>query len=291
MDENKDYDVVIGKVPKKDKKGNDITSDKLGAGGYRRSDGTYSGVAYDLEIIDDKTQLTRTNDRGGDPKRYKDISPVGQFIIDVSETLAIKTAEYLTEYLTDKAITSFDQWLQNRKKKNKNKNKKTVSINTRKTKAQQILDEQSKTRSSENATSSKTMSASATVEFDNAYEQYTINMTSEEAQKELLDIFMLSVIRARKVWKILHANIVDTANPSGQFIEGKAMVERLSDPNVIGNINMILEKNPALLEEWESIALSEILGSELIINEQYMPIDDKRFRESLTDIPTNNKKR
>lgn len=134
------------------------------------------------------------------------------------------------------------------------------------------------------------MSASATLEFDNAYKQYTINMTRVEAQKELLDIFMLSVIRARKIWKISHANIVDNANSLGQFIEGKAMVERLSDPNVIRNINMILEKNPALLEEWESIALSEILGSELIINEQYMPIDDKRFRESLTDIPTNNKK-
>ncbi|WP_157842726.1 hypothetical protein [Bacillus alkalisoli] len=45
MDENRDYDVVIGKIPKKDKKGNDITGDKLGAGGYRRSDGTFSGVA------------------------------------------------------------------------------------------------------------------------------------------------------------------------------------------------------------------------------------------------------
>lgn len=283
MDKNRDYHVVIGKVPKKDKKGNNITGDKLGAGGYHRSDGTYSGVVYDLEIIDDKTQFTRTNDRGGALKRYEDFSPVGQLIIDVSEILVAKTADYLT----NKAFSSFEQWLQNRKKKNKNKI--TSISNTRKTKSQQILVEQSKTRSSEIATSSK-MSASATVEFDNAYEQYTINMTSEEAQKELLDIFMLSVIRARKVWKISHANIVDAANPSGQFIEGKAVIERLSDPNVIGNINRILEKNPALLEEWESVALSEILGSELIINEQYMAIDDKRFREALTDIRTNNKK-
>lgn len=284
---NKDYYVVIGKVPKKDKKGNDITGDKLGAGGYRRSNGTYSGVAYDLEIIDDKTQLTRTNDSGGPPKRYGENSLVVQFIIDVSETLVIKAAEYMTDYLTDKAFSSFEQWLQNRMKKNKNK--KTACFNTRKTKAQQILDEQSNTRSSEIVISSKTIPASATVEFDNAYELYTINMTSVEAQKELLDIFMLSVIRARKVWKISHANIVDTVNPSGQYIEGRAMVEKLSDPNVIENINMILEKNPALLEEWESIALSEILGSELIIYEQYIPIDDKRFRASWTDIPTNIK--
>ncbi|WP_100333709.1 hypothetical protein [Bacillus alkalisoli] len=149
--------------------------------------------------------------------------------------------------------------MQNRKIKNKNK--KTASTNTRKTKAQQILDEQRKTRSTEIATSSKAMSDSATVEFDNAYEQYTINMTSVEAQKELLDIFVLSVIQARKVLKISQTNIVDAANPSGQFIEGKAVIKRLSDPNVIGNINRILKKNSALLEEWESVALSGILGS------------------------------
>ena len=34
-------------------------------------------------------------------------------------------------------------------------------------------------------------------EFDAAYEQYTVNMTSEEAQKELLDAFILYVLPQR----------------------------------------------------------------------------------------------
>lgn len=48
-----DYDVVKAKVPKRDKAGNDITADKLGAGGRRREDGTLSALAYDFELIED----------------------------------------------------------------------------------------------------------------------------------------------------------------------------------------------------------------------------------------------
>ena len=46
-------------------------------------------------------------------------------------------------------------------------------------------------------------------DVDTAYEQFTFNMTSEEAQKELLDAFVLYLISAKKLWKLSHANIVD----------------------------------------------------------------------------------
>ena len=32
MNKNGEYDIVIAKIPKRDKKGNDITGDKLGGG-------------------------------------------------------------------------------------------------------------------------------------------------------------------------------------------------------------------------------------------------------------------
>lgn len=282
MDKNKDYDVIVGKVPRKDKQGNDITGDKLGAGGRRRNDNTYSGVAYDLEIVGEDTRLVRNNDRGSTTKRYEDFSPGGQLLIDVADIIITKTVDCLT----DKVISSFEQWLLDRKIKNNNKNKKVVSSTVKKTKAQQILEEQNKKRSSEIEVSNKSKSPSATIDFDKAYEQFTINMTSEEAQKELLDIFMLSVIRAKKVWKLSHANIIDADNLSGQFVEGKEMVARLSDPDVISNINMMIEMKPDLLEEWESIALSDILGRDLIVDEQYVPIDNNKFKEALAYIPS-----
>lgn len=51
--DERDYDVVKAKVPKRDKDGHDITADKLGTGGRRREDGTLSALAYDFELIED----------------------------------------------------------------------------------------------------------------------------------------------------------------------------------------------------------------------------------------------
>lgn len=48
-----DFDYYKVKVPRKDKNGNDITSDKVSKGGRRRGDGTFSGLAYDFEKFED----------------------------------------------------------------------------------------------------------------------------------------------------------------------------------------------------------------------------------------------
>lgn len=53
MPEEKDFDYVVGKLPRRDKDGNDTTGDRIGKGGRHRDDGTYSAVAYDLEVVDE----------------------------------------------------------------------------------------------------------------------------------------------------------------------------------------------------------------------------------------------
>ena len=50
MSEERDFDYVVGKLPRKDKDGNDTTGDRIGKGGRHRGDGTYSAVAYDLTL-------------------------------------------------------------------------------------------------------------------------------------------------------------------------------------------------------------------------------------------------
>lgn len=52
-DDNRNYDVVKAKIPKRDKAGNDISSDKMGPGGRRKEDGTLSALAYDFELVED----------------------------------------------------------------------------------------------------------------------------------------------------------------------------------------------------------------------------------------------
>lgn len=140
----------------------------------------------------------------------------------------------------------------------------------------------SQVREKKTATSEISVSGmSAVPGIDTAYEQYTIHMTSEEAQKELLDAFVLYVLSARKVWRVSHAEITDAA---GNIADGKAMIEKLSNPALLENINHILDHNPALLEEWQSIALSSILGHNVVEEGRFVPIEINNLRNSLVAI-------
>lgn len=114
--------------------------------------------------------------------------------------------------------------------------------------------------------------------IDAAYENYSINMTSEEAQKEFVDAFILRVFSEKKLWKIAHANIVDSA---GNITNGRIMIDKLSSPLMLENINTILNNTPALLEIWQTIALEDILGRELIEDSCYVPIDAQALRKNI----------
>lgn len=115
-------------------------------------------------------------------------------------------------------------------------------------------------------------------EFDAAYEQYTVNMTSEEAQKELLDAFILYVFAAKKLSHVAHANVVDSA---GKIVDSRTMIEKICTTQVIGRINNILVQNPELIEEWQSIALAGIIDGKVIEAKEFVPIDNNEFKERL----------
>jgi len=208
------------------------------------------------------------------PKRYEDFSTGGQLVVDMAE----KIVPIIADCLTEKVISSFDSWLQNRRKQNKKKQSvKIETILKLKTKAEQILDCQ-KAKTIEMA---RRESHIPCAELDSVYEKYRINMTSKEVQKELIDIFMLEVIRAKKIWKVTHANIVDTQDSNGVYLEGKVLIERLSNPEVLSSINALLKSKPELLEEWETIMLSDILGRSLVKDGQFIPIESDSFKDAL----------
>lgn len=106
-------------------------------------------------------------------------------------------------------------------------------------------------------------------------------MTSEEAQKELLDAFIWYVLAAKKLNRVAHAKVIDS---SGKITEGRTMIEKVSAPEVIGKINGILEQNPRLLEEWQSAALTGIIGRDILAKKEYVPIEAASFRHQLMGI-------
>lgn len=233
--------------------------------GLEFEDGTNKLVGP-VELIEVETRYS---------KRYEDFSPGAQLIIDVAQMIGHKIADYLTE----KAISSFDKWLKNLRKQNRKKRSvKRETITTRKTKAEKILQNQK----SKTTGIVRGKSLIPSTEFDFVYEEYRINMTSEEVQKELIDIFMLEVIRAKKIWRISHANIVDVQDTNDAYFEGKVLIERLSSPQVLSSINAVLGSKPELLEEWETIALSDILGRSLVKEGHFIPIESASLKNALT---------
>lgn len=195
------------------------------------------------------------------PKRYEDFSPGAQLVINMAEIIVPK----ITDYLTDKAISYFDKWLQDLRNKHEKKQPvKRGPIFTQKTTAERTLESQK----------------AKTTGFDSVYEEYRIDMTCEEVQKELIDIFMLEVIRTKKIWKISHANIVDMQDSNGEYLDAKLFVEKLNNPEVLGSINALMENKPELLDEWEVMALFDILGRKLVIDGRFIPIECIRLKES-----------
>lgn len=60
-----------------------------------------------------------------------------------------------------------------------------------------------------------------------------------------------------------------------------SMIDKISAPVVIEKINNILEHNPGLLEEWQTIALSDILGGALTKEDKHIPINGEKLLQGL----------
>lgn len=278
MLEEKDFDYVVGKLPRRDKDGNDTTGDRIGKGGRHRDDGTYSAVAYDLEVVDEDptkkapepTVIVQREvvEVEKQPTRYKDLPWYGQLICDGIEMVMPYVVDGLVN-LTERGINAGISAVKRKAAEHK--------VAKRKKRIQQKKEVTAHIEPSESAH----MATTVLDEIDAAYENYSINMTSEEAQKEFMDAFILRVLSEKKLWKIAHANIVD---PAGNITDGRAMIDKLSSPLMLENINTILKNNPALLETWQTIALEDILGRELIVDSCYVPIEGQALRKNLMSL-------
>ncbi len=284
MPEERDFDYVVGKLPRRDKDGHDTTGDRIGKGGRHRVDGTYSAVAYDLQVVDkDPTQKapepTAIVQRDvveveKQPTRYEDLPWYGQLIYDGIEMVM----PYVVDGLVNLAGRGINAGITAVKRK-----AAEHRVAKREKRGQQNKTVTAYIEPSESAPMATTPEKATTVldEIDAAYENYNINMTSEEAQKEFVDAFILRVLSEKKLWKIAHANIVD---PAGNITDGRAMIDKLSSPLMLENINTILKNNPALLETWQTIALEDILGRELIVDSCYVPIEGQALRKNLMSL-------
>ncbi len=106
-------------------------------------------------------------------------------------------------------------------------------------------------------------------DLDEAYQNYTVNMSSEEAQKELFEAFVFYLMSMKKLQRLSQARIIDS---NGNVINGDEVVRLMAKPAVLRGVNHMLSSNPALWEEWQAAALSDALGRKLVQNDHFIPI-------------------
>lgn len=104
---------------------------------------------------------------------------------------------------------------------------------------------------------------------DVAFNEYRENMTSEDAQRELIEAFILYLESMRKVQRVTNANVIDS---DGRITGGRELLEAMANKGMIESINEILQHNPALLNSEQEKFLFDILGYEIYSQNEYIPI-------------------
>lgn len=179
MSEEREFDYVVGKLPRKDKNGNDTTNDHIGKGGRHRDNGTYSAVAYDLKIVDeDPTKIVPTEPQiivrresvevEKRPTRYEDLPWYQQLIVDalpIIVDIAVDGAFYWAGRGWNVAVNYGKRKIADRRlAKQIASQKKAVVTNVASQKSTAVV-----------ITPEKTYAVLD--EIDAVYEKYSINMT------------------------------------------------------------------------------------------------------------------
>ena len=194
----------------------------------------------------------------------------------VGEAIAAATVYVLTEYVAPRV----ERWWQNTAVPTM-KQKWKIFTDKRKDKPSPKDKKRSKLHTNEIVTANESVPGMFSHRLEEAYERYMNDMTSEEAQRELLDIFILSALLTTKIRKLSNARIIINGWAPEEYLEGQKILERLTTPEYIGSVNQILKNNSQLMEE-KTAALSGILGRNLVFNGQYVPIEIGKFKEAMT---------
>lgn len=126
------------------------------------------------------------------------------------------------------------------------------------------------------------------VSVEVAYDEYRENMSSEEAQRELIEAFVLYLESMKKVKRVEKANVIDS---DGRLTSGKVFLDTIVNSGMLESVNNILRNHPALLEPGHEKRLSAILGYEISAENEFIPITVDALTGSFAEMETNYSKR
>ena len=263
------------------KKGVHIASSHKTKGRFRANllndnTNTPNGFA-ELEPVDVSENEGDYSNDYQDNQQKVELSPEEEKLAQLlGEALAAGTIYVLTKYVAPPV----KRWWQNKAVPTM---QVTWKILTDKSKDKPSLKgkKKSELHTNEIVTIDETMSIMFSHILEEKYEKYSNDIINEEAQRELLDIFILSALLTAKIRKLSNARIIKNGGSPEEYLEGQRIVERLTTPEYINSINQILKNNQQLMEE-KTAALSKILGRNLVLDGQYVPIEIGKLKEAIT---------
>ena len=268
MQEDRDYDFAIAKIPRKDKNGNDITGDKLGGGGRHRGDGTISAMAYDFKLLDEECINVHKKEN------IPELSTKDMLKASLIENLFIPVIERLFDELEYRAeILLVDKVLPAAKSKGKDliANTKLViagikdGIMGKETRAEQILREYERRNT-------ELVSADVLVERINENsEEFVI---SEEKARIVNNMRCYAILLANEIQKYSKLCAVKGVK-SDAYIEERKEFEKLMTKDIMDGIRLLLEnKEQFCLDEVAIHILSEFHSGNVIWEDKCLPIPD-----------------
>ena len=131
-----------------------------------------------------------------------------------------------------------------------------------------------------NKTKKKSYEVSFIDNVDKSYSQYKHDISSEEAQKKLVETYILMYKLCENLRDLSQSRIKYNENGNDYYIDGQELVNKLKSPEMLNSINMILSNNKKLLIE-ESPSLSKLVDRELIIDGSFSPLEENEVANDL----------
>ena len=112
--------------------------------------------------------------------------------------------------------------------------------------------------------------------INDSYEEYQVDMSREEARKNLLEIVMLATLLAKRVNLLSHAKIKDD--------ERLKLESLITSESLIEGVNSILLEGPHMAQSDLMSGMETLLGRSLYNEEGvYQPIDPAEMRRALSE--------
>lgn len=292
--DDSDYRYVLGKVPKVDKNGNDISDDKLGSGGTRRDDGTLSSLVSDLQEIDpdmvrqlqkktvtsqartistqrqidlEKAKARQQAQRKQDMKQLaKDTGR--RFINRARDNIADAIADEATYQIERLAYTKFFPWVKNKWNEFTNPQEYSYKSKQKVSSTVESVEQSSSVNAEVNGLTPTGMKSV----ISSTYSAYQNDIDNEELQKKLFRITVLALMLCKELNDL----------PPDIRIEWKTAFEQLKSRESTEILNSVLQSNPSLLDDPQIKQLYILLDYGELPEGQFVKISNPAIRECLT---------